>query len=425
MSVYLICLVILIFLLIRVPVFIAIGSGCAIYFLTNNYSLATVAARFFYSIDIFSLLAIPLFVLAGNLMNRSGVTERIFRFCNSLVAAIPGGLGHVNVMCSLIFAGMSGSALADLGSLGRIEVKAMREAGYPLPFSMGVTLASSSLGPVIPPSIAAIVYAINAKVSVAGLFLASIVPGLFLGLMMMLFVSICAIRGNFPRHELRPLRQVWRDFLSALPAMVTPALLIGGMTAGIFSPTEAAAVAVLYSLFLGLVVYRALRIGEIWPCLVESSREVASLLLVVAVGIVFGWILTVERVPQDIAAFMVSVSGDATVLLLLVVALALVLGCFMEVTVLLLLLPPIILPPLLAAGVDPLQVGVVLIITVSIGMFTPPFGVGLFAMQRIAGARYADVVIGFLPWLVPLLLSVVILVLFPGIVLFLPRALGF
>jgi tripartite ATP-independent transporter DctM subunit len=194
---------------------------------------------------------------------------------------------------------------------------------------------------------------------------------------------------------------------------------------GVFSPTEAAAAAVLYSLFLGLFVYRELRPANIWPTLVESAREVSSLLMVVAVGVVFGWILTVEQVPQDIANFMVGFSDSPTILLLLVLVLALLLGFFMEVTVLLLLLPPIVLPPLMAVGVDPLHVGVVLIITVSIGMFTPPFGVGLFAMQRIAGASFAEVVRGFLPWLLPLLLSVVLLVLFPDLVLMLPRALGF
>ena len=425
MNVYAICLLILALLLIRLPVFLAIGAGCALYFLTNNYNAATIAARLFYSIDVYSLLAIPLFVLAGNLMNKSGVTHRIFRFCLGLVAFIPGGLGHVNILGSLVFAGMSGSALADLGSLGRIELKAMRDAGYPLPFSMGVTLASSSLGPVIPPSIAAIVYAINAHVSIAGLFLASIVPGLVLALMMMLFVSYYAIRYKLPSHKVGSLRELAYYFASALPAILTPVLLIGGLSMGIFSPTEAAAAAVIYSLFLGLVVYRELPLGDIWPTIVDSSREVSALLLVVAVGIVFGWILTVEQVPQDIAAFLVGLTNDPRLLLLLVVLLALVLGCFMEVTVLLLLLPPIVLPPLVAAGVDPLHVGVVLIITISIGMFTPPFGIGLFAVQRIAGTTFAEVVKGFVPWLIPLLLSVLILVLVPDLVLVVPRAFGF
>ena len=425
MNVYLICAVILLLLLVRLPVFLAIGAGCALYFLTNGYNAAAMAARLFYSIDVYSLLAIPLFVLAGTLMNKSGVTHRIFRFCHGLVAFIPGGLGHVNILGSLVFAGMSGSALADLGSLGRIELKAMRDAGYPLPFSMGVTRASSSLGPVIPPSIAAIVYAINAEVSIAGLFLASIIPGIVMGILMMAFVSYFAIRYKLPSHKVGSFKQLLWYAASAGPAVLTPALLIGGMTMGIFSPTEAAAVAVIYSLFLGLVVYRELKLSDIIPSVVEASREVSALLLVVAVGIVFGWILTAEQVPQHLANFMLGFSDNGTVLLFLVVALALVLGCFMEVTVLLLLLPPIILPPLLAVGVDPLHVGVILIITVSLGMFTPPFGVGLFAMQRIAGASYAEVVKGFVPWLFPLLLSVAILVLFPDLVLILPRSLGF
>lgn len=425
MNIYVICVIILVLLAIRVPVFLSIGAGCALYFVAGGYKTASLAARVFLSIDIYSLLAIPLFILAGSLMNKSGVTQRIFRFCQALVGFVPGGLGHVNVLASLIFAGMSGSALADLGGLGRIEVKAMREAGYPLPFTMGVTLASSSLGPIIPPSIAAIIYAINAQVSIAGLFVAAILPGLVMALLMLAFVTFYAIRYELPRTAPASMPVLLRYFLSALPAIATPVLLVGGMTFGLFSPTEAAAVAVVYSLILGLIVYRDLSLRDIWPILVECSREVSALMMVVGVGIVFGWILTVERVPQDIAAFMVSFSDEPTVMMILVVLLALLLGCFMEVTILLLLLPPIILPPLLAAGINPLHVGILLIIAISIGMFTPPFGIGLFAMQRIAGVPYAQVVRGFVPWLVPLLIGVLILILFPDTVLVIPKSLGY
>jgi tripartite ATP-independent transporter DctM subunit len=412
-------------MILRVPIFIAIGLGCLTYFVVHGTPLAMLANQAALSLDSFPLIAIPLFMLAGRLMNVSGVTTRIFRFCHSCVGFIPGGLGHVNVAASVVFAGMSGSALADLGGLGQVEIKAMRDAGYDREFAVGVTMASSILGPIIPPSIAAVIYAINAEVSITGLFLAGILPGLVIAFLQMVFVYIIALRRGFPREAPPRPAQFFRDLLAALPALVTPVLLIGGMTLGVFSPTEAAAMAVCYSLLLGLVVYRELTARDLIRIAIEVGREVAIIMVIVAMGMMFGWILTAEQVPQHMGEFILGLSDSKEVAILLVLVLILFLGCFMEVTVLLLLLPPIFVPSLSELGVDPIHLGIIMIIGIGIGMYTPPFGVGLFAMQKITGLSFAMVARAVLPWLLPLLTGLVVIAYWPWVVLVLPRTFGY
>jgi tripartite ATP-independent transporter DctM subunit len=424
-SVYLISLIIVFLLLLRVPVFLAIGSGCALYFITNDFRIATLATRATFAIDTLPLVAIPLFILAGRIMNISGVTERIFRLCNAAVGFVPGGLGHVNVAGSLVFAGMSGSALADLGALGRVQIEMMRNAGYPLRFAVGLTLAASIMGPIIPPSVAAIIYAINADVSIIALFLASIVPGLVIAAFLMIAVFLLALYRKYPRQALPDPRKLLIYFISALPCVLAPFLLIGGMATGIFGPTEAASVAVLYSLLLGLVIYRELKPVQLIPTFIMVGKEIASLMLIVAMGVVYGWILTIERVPQDVANYVLQFSDVPYLALSLVLGIAFALGLVLDVVLLLLILPPIIVPPLVQMGFDPLHIGVLLIIVISIGIYTPPFGVALFLVQQITGESYAEVVRAVLPWLIPLIMAVAVLALAPDLALTLPRALGF
>jgi tripartite ATP-independent transporter DctM subunit len=416
---------VLVLMILRVPIFIAIGIGCLAYFVIHGTPVAMLANQAALSLDSFPLIAIPLFMLAGRLMNVSGVTTRIFRFCRGCVGFIPGGLGHVNVAASVVFAGMSGSALADIGGLGQVEIKAMRDAGYDREFAMGVTMASSILGPIIPPSIAAVIYAINAEVSITALFLAGILPGLVIAFLLMVFVFIVALRRGYPREAPPRPAQFVKDFVVAAPALLTPVLLIGGMVVGIFSPTEAAAMAVCYSLLLGLIVYRELKLKDLVPVAIEVGREIAILMVIVAMGMVFGWILTAEQVPQHMGAFILQISDQKEIVLLFVLLLILFLGCFMEVTVLLLLLPPIFVPALGNLGVDPLHLGIVMIIAIGIGMFTPPFGVGLYAIQKITRMSFATVMRAALPWLLPLLTGLVVLTYWPAVTLVLPRAFGY
>jgi tripartite ATP-independent transporter DctM subunit len=409
----------------RVPIYLAMGIASLVYFLIAKISLVMLAQRAALVLDSFPLVAIPLFMLAGRLMNAGGITRRIYAFCHDLVGAIPGGLGHVNVAGSLVFAGMSGSALADLGGLGQIEIKAMLDAGYERRFTLGVTLASSILGPIIPPSIPALIYASTAEVSVTALFLAGVGPGLLLAALQMLWVYLIAVRRGFPREKLPGCRQLIRSGLAAGPALLSPVLLIGGMTFGVFTPTEAAMAAVCYSLALGLLVYRELTPRATVRLVIELAREVASLTIIIAMGLVFGWILTVERVPQAMAGAIVTLVHSKALVLLAVNLLILLLGCFIESAVLLLVLPPIFVPPLVSIGVDPVHFGIVMIMAVAIGMFTPPVGVALYAVQNFTRSDFGEVVSAVLPWLWPLVIALFIVTYVPWIALSVPRAFGY
>jgi len=409
----------------RVPIYLAMGTASLVYFVQHPGPLVVLAQRAALALDSFPLVAIPLFILAGRLMNSGGVTRRIYAFCHDLVGSVPGGLGHVNVAGSLVFAGMSGSALADLGGLGQIEIKAMLDAGYERRFTLGVTLASSILGPIIPPSIPAVIYAMNTDVSVTAMFLAGIGPGLVLAALQMTFVAIIATRRRFPREPWPGARQLARSGGAAMPALLAPLLLIGGMTLGVFTPTEAATAAVAYSLVLGLGVYRELRLAEALRIAVEVGREVASLTIIIAMGLVFGWVLTVEQVPQALASAILGFADQKVLVLLAVDLLLLFLGCFVEGPVLLLVMPPLLVPALVQMGVDPVHFGVVFILAVGIGLYTPPVGVALYAVQRFTGCEFGEVVSAALPWLLPLVAALFIVTLVPWLTLAVPRAFGF
>jgi tripartite ATP-independent transporter DctM subunit len=410
---------------VRVPIYLAMGIASLVYFVQTHTPITMLAQRAALVLDSFPLVAIPLFMLAGRLMNVGGVTRRIYSFCHDLVCSVPGGLGHVNVLGSLVFAGMSGSALADLGGLGQIEIKAMLEAGYDRRFTLGVTLASSILGPVIPPSIPAVIYAMNVDVSVTAIFLAGIGPGLVIAAAQMIFVWLIAVRRNFPREPRPSAAHLVRSGAAALPALVAPLLLVGGMTLGVFTPTEAATVAVAYSLLLGVAVYRELTAREAVRITVEVGQEVAALTVIIAMGLIFGWILTLEQVPQSMAALIFRFAGQKALVLLAIDALVLFLGCFLEGPVLLLVLPPILVPPLAQMGVDPIHFGIVLIIAVGIGMYMPPLGVALYAVQRFTKLEFGEVAAAALPWLLPLVAALLIVTYVPWLALAVPRAFGF
>ena len=424
MGIYSLLVLLLALMLLRVPIYLALGGVSMIYFALNGVPLSMLTNRASLALDTIALLAIPLFLLAGKLMNRSGVTKRIFAFCQDAVGFIPGGLGHVNVCASLIFSGMSGAALADIVGLGQVELKSMRDAGYDQDFAIGVTLSSSVLGPIIPPSIAVVLYAINAEVSITGLFLAGFVPGLLMALMLMAFVYVIAWRRGYPRLPLPTAGQLGRHFLAALPAIMTPVILVGGMVLGIFSATEAAAVAVCYSLLLGFS-YGEIKLADLPRIAAESAREVAVLTIIIAMAMVFGWILVVEQIPQAMTQVVLYFADYRGLLLFAILVLLLLLGCFMDATSLLLILPAILTPALAQVSVDPLHFGIIMVVAITIGMYTPPIGIGLFAMQRIANVGFYEVVRAATPWLLPLVAGLVVLTYWPWVVLVLPRAFGY
>ena len=454
----------LVLMVIGVPVALAMAGASLLYvMLSGTVPDYVVIHRMVNGIDSFPLLAVPFFIMAGNLMNSAGITNRIYNFALALVGWLKGGLGHVNIIGSVIFAGMSGTVIADAAGLGTIEIKAMKDHGYSTEFAVGVTAASATLGPIIPPSLPFIIYAMFANVSVGQLFLAGIIPGVVMAILMMFTVAYYAHKNNWGRDVafawsrigkalielivvivfptaiwgatelgtdpaptffvalalLLVADRVYR-FNAVLPIM-TPVLLIGGMTAGIFTATEGAIAACVWAMFLGLVWYRTLN----WKMLVKVSMETvettATVLLIVAAASIFGWLLTVTRVTDAVAAAVLAYTHNPAVFLLLANLLMLFVGCFLEPTAAITILVPILLPICLQLGIDPVHFGLVMVLNLMIGLLHPPMGMVLFVLARVAKLSVERTTIAILPWLVPLLASLALITYVPAIAMWLPR----
>jgi len=412
------------FMGIGLPVFVALGATClvalAVTSPTAGLPVELMSLKIMGTLNSFPLLAIPLFILAANLLNRGSATTRIFDFANVLVGFIRGGLGHVNVVASMIFAGMSGTASADAAGLGALEIRAMREKGYPLAYSTGITAASSVIGPIIPPSVAMLVYGWQADVSVGALFLGGFVPGLLMALLLMVTTWIMSYRVDMPTRSLPGFGELARAAGRAILPLLTPVIIVGGIWTGLFSPTEAGAVACAYALLLGLVVYRDVKLRDLYAVFVRSMEFSAVVLLIVAVSGFYGWLLVRLQVPQSLAATLAGMDIPVIVLLLILMAFFILVGCFMSVIESVLILTPIIVPAVAAAGIDPLFFGVFMVVTLSVGVITPPFGTVLYILVPITGLRFDEVVRAVLPFLLPILAVILALILWPEIVLFLP-----
>jgi len=415
----------LLLIVLRVPIAFSLGISSLVFLVSKNEILLPVAQRMTAAGDSFPLLAIPFFVLAGKLINESGITERIFRFALCLVGHIRGGLAHVNVINSMIFAGMSGAAAADVAGPGAIEIKAMVDNGYDVDFSAGLTAASSTIAPIIPPSIAMVVYGVLASTSVGALFLGGIIPGIIMGIFMMIYSYIVSVKRNYPRYP----RASFKEFLISLRdsflGLMAPVILLGGIGLGIFTPTEAAAVVVLYSLFLGLIVYRGLKLAMLPRILLETVEMTGVITFVVTTATLFGWILTREQVPQLFAQFITSFSSNVYVVLALINILVLVMGCFLDGISILVITVPILLPVIGVFNIDRVHFGVMLVLNTVIGLITPPVGVVLYATVEVAKISFERVVRATLPFLYPLIASLMVATYFPWVILFIPRLLGF
>ena len=408
------------------PVVLAIAIPCIIYILGNGLPLDLVAQRTLYALDSFPLVAVPVFLFVGSLMNSAGISKYIYRFADTAVGRLPGGLAQVNIFGSLVFAGMSGSALADIGGIGRIEIDAMRNKGYDPAFAAAVTSSSAIVGPIFPPSIPLIIYGTVTGVSVIQLLLGGILPGLLCVAALMLMTAWLAKRRNYPRAARWPtLNELWTDAKPALPAMCAPVLLIGGMLAGFFTPTEIAAVTVVYTLLISHLFYRDLTWKGLYDAALETILASAALLLIVAVAALFGWILSVEMVPQSLTKAMLAISSNPYVLLLMVNILLLVAGMFLDSTTAILVIAPIIAKPLVAAGVDPVHLGMVVVFNLMVGLLTPPMGLALFLVSDIAKVRMKDVLREMMPFYLPLGITLLIITYVPWVTTFIPRlALG-
>lgn len=411
-------------LLIGMPVaFALLLSSLALILWDGNLPLLVIAQRLGNALDSFPLLAIPLFILAAEIMNRCGATERIFHFANTILGRIHGGLGHVNIAASMLFSGMSGSAVADAAGLGAIEIRAMRRQGYDSGFAAAVTAASSTIGPIIPPSVPMVIFGVISGAAIGDLFLAGFVPGMLMGLAMMIYIALIARRRNFPRDaSFAGFPAIFSAFISALPSLLLPVIILGGIWAGIMSPTEAAAAAVLYSLVLGLVVHRSMNLRDIADSLRLGARSTATIMLIVASANIYGWLVSTQQIPQYVQAAMMDVTTNPTILLFIIAGILLVMGMFMELIAILTIAVPVFLPLAQAAGIDTIHFGIVAVVTLMIGLLTPPFGLNLFIVQQVSGAPFSRILKETWPFIAILMLLLIPLIMFPSLSLFLVRA---
>ncbi len=457
----------LVLMVVGVPVaismFVASGLYLAVYGIAPDI---IIAQRMMAGVESFPLLAVPFFILAGNLMNIAGVTGRIYSFAVALVGWMKGGLAQVNIIGSVIFSGMSGTALADAAGIGTIEIKAMKDHGYPVEAAVGVTAASATLGPIFPPSLPFVIYGMMANVSIGALFMAGIIPGVVMTVLMMITVAIFAYRkgwGSDTAFEMRRLLSAsfeilivalfpisvyvlvhlgvslnlsvlialaalvaldWYYDFSAVMALMTPVILIGGMTMGWFTPTEAAVAAVIWSLFLGLVRYRTMTFRTLAKASFDTIETTASVLFIVTAASVFAWLLTVSQAAQAMSDLILSITDNPWVFLILVNILLLVIGCFLDTIAAITIVVPILLPIALRLGIDPVHFGLILTLNLMIGLLHPPLGMVLFVLSRVAKLSVERTTMAILPWLVPLFVALLVITFFPVVTLWLPTQMG-
>ena len=379
-----------------------------------------VAQRMIYGVNSFPLLASPFFLLVGRLMNTAGITDRIFSFCNSLIGHIQGGLGHVNILASMIFAGMSGSAVSDAVGLGQMEIKAMKDAGYDVDFSAAVTAASATIGPIVPPSIPMVLFGVLGNVSVGSLFIGGLIPGVLMGIFMMITVTVIAKRRHYPVRARASVSSVVKATGSAFFPLLSPAILIGGIWLGMFTPTEAAAVAVLYSLFLGVVLYREINLKTLISVMREALDDTAILLFIISAASLYGWLLARYQITITIAESIMALTQNPLLILLIINVFLLVVGFFMESLAAINILTPILIPIALKAGIDPLHFGVMMVFNLMIGLITPPVGMVLYATQRVAGIPFERLQKAVLIFFIPLVIALLCIVFFPPLTTWLP-----
>jgi len=424
--IYMLTLGLIALLTIGIPVGFGLGAAAlyASIFGSSSPIFATILSqKMLFGLQNFLLVAIPLFILAAKLMNTAGITKKLFGFANTLVGFMPGGLGHTNIIASLIFAGMSGAAVADAAGLGQIELKAMKEAGYDDDFSVAVTAASSTIGPIFPPSIPMVVFAFVSGASVGRLFLGGVVPAFLMCATMMLMVIYYAKKRNYPRQPFPTIKIATKSFVEALLPLLTPIILLGGIWSGNFTPTEAAGVAALYALVLGVLVYRELSLKDVARVFMETARETAIIGIVVAASAFYGWILMKSGFTIYIGEWVIALTTDPIYILILINVFLLIVGCFLDSTVAILIITPILMPVIDKVGIDPTHFGVVMVLNLMIGLLTPPFGIVLFVMAQVSGLKFARIVKAVAPFYIPLFTVLVLITYIPGLVTWLPNLL--
>lgn len=420
MTLLLVCIGWLALVLVGMPIGVAMIVVSMGYFYHTGLGAAFAAQRMVDGLNSFPMLAVPLFLLAAAILNSAGITNHLFGFARALVGRFSGGLGHVNVLASLFFSGMSGSAIADAGGLGKMEIRAMRDAGYDDEFAGSVTAASSMIGPLVPPSITMVLYGVISNTSIGQLFLGGVVPGFLCAGALMVMVWWLSRKRDYPRDPAYGRGEVMRLFLRSFPALLTPVVIIGGIFSGLFSPTEAAAVTVVYALLIDLFIYRELTFRKLWDALYETTVTASSIAVIIAGVSLLGYVLAREQAAAQLSQLFLSWASGPLTFLLLVNILIFVLGAFIETLAILLIVVPILVPVALGFGLDPVHFGVVVVLNLMISTLTPPMGMALFVVARVGEIPYHRLARAIIPWLIPPLAVLVLLCLFPFLATGLP-----
>jgi len=414
------------FLVIGVPIAFILGlTPLVALIIQGETPLILVSQRIFTGMDSPVLMAVPFFILAGNIMSAGGMTERLLRFCNLLVGSFRGGLAYINVVISMIFAGITGAAVADTSAVGSILIPAMKKDGYDGDFASAVTATSSTIGPIIPPSIPFIIYGVLGEVSIASLFLAGFIPGILLGVFQMGVVWYYARKRGYSGSKRISSREALKVVIDAALVLLMPVIILGGILTGIFTPTESSCIAVFYALFIGLFVYRDIHLRDLPGILIKTGATSSLVMLVIGTASIFSWVLASEEVPQMVTGTILSLTENKIVILLLMNMLLLIIGTFMELTASLIILAPVLLPLMMKIGVDPLHFGVILVLNLVIGLTTPPVGVCLFVAASIGQTSLEKLSRAIIPFLLASIAVLIICTYWEGIIMFIPKYFGY
>lgn len=400
-------------ILLNVPIGLGMIFVSMGYFYYSGLGMTFATQRMVDGLNSFPMLAVPLFILAAAILNSAGITNHLFGFARALVGHITGGLGHVNILASLFFSGMSGSAMADAGGLGKMEIKAMREAGYDDEFAGSVTAASSMIGPLVPPSITMVLYGVISNTSIGKLFLGGIIPGIMCAVVLMIMVYFIARNRNYPVDPISRPTEIATLFVKSLPALLTPVVIVGGIFSGYFSPTEAAAITVLYAILIDVLFYRELTLKKLWTAIYETTITSSGIATIIAGVGLLGWVLAREQAPQQIAQLFLSIADGPVTFLIAVNLMIFVLGAFIESLVILLIVVPILVPVALGFGIDPVHFGIIVVLNLMISILTPPMGMALFVVAQVGEIPYQRLARAILPWLVPPVVVLILVCMFP------------
>ena len=402
------------------PLYASMALAALAFMWFGGMPISTLPQKMAGSMNSFPIIAAPLFILMGSILSAAQITDRIVAFATAVIGWVRGGYAHASILTSIIFAGMVGSAVADAAGSGAIEIRAMKKAGYKPETAAAITAAAATIGPIIPPSLPMVIYGVTADVSIGRLFMAGVVPGVLMALSLMVMVAFAAKREGMVGKKFGGFGQIAKTFFRGFFALMTPVVILGGMFSGLFTPTEAAAVACVYALFLGFVVYRTLRVKHLLPILIETAETTGLVMALVMAAGALGWCLSISRLPQILTPWIVANIDSPLMFLLLVNLLLLLVGCFMEALAALLILIPILVPAAIALGIDPVQFGVIMVLNLIIGTITPPVGVVLFVVTRIAEVSFQTMTRVILPWMIPLLVVLGALSVWPKLTLWLP-----